>query len=147
MKRNSRLSLALHALGHMAGAPERMQTSAEIAAHAGTNAVVVRRVFGKLRNAGLLLSEKGHAGGWRLARLPEEITLADVYTGLEEQLIAPSRDSDAPDCSVEHTLHTKLAHIMSDMEDMLLKRLSTTTLADLRQPMREASLDAVSSAP
>ena len=60
MKRNSRLSLALHTLGHMAGDPESMQTSADIAEHAGTNPVVVRRVLGKLREAGLLTSEKGH---------------------------------------------------------------------------------------
>lgn len=62
MKRNSRLSLALHTLGHMAGAPEHTRTSADIADHAGTNPVVVRRVLGKLRDAGLLTSEKGHAG-------------------------------------------------------------------------------------
>ncbi|MEL6745325.1 MAG: Rrf2 family transcriptional regulator, partial [Pseudomonadota bacterium] len=73
MKRNSRLSLALHTLGHMAGQPDRVQTSAEIADHAGTNAVVVRRVLGRLREAGLLVSEKGHAGGWQLARAPSGI--------------------------------------------------------------------------
>ena len=83
MKRNSRLSLALHTLGHMAGDPARSRTSADIADHAGTNPVVVRRVLGKLREAGLLASEKGHAGGWRLARSPQEITLADVYLALD----------------------------------------------------------------
>jgi len=88
MKRNSRLSLALHTLGHMAGDPTQMQTSADIAEHAGTNPVVVRRVLGKLREAGLLESEKGHAGGWRLARLPSQITLADVYLALDESLVA-----------------------------------------------------------
>ena len=71
MKRNSRLSLALHTLSHMAGDPGRVRTSAEIADHAGTNPVVVRRVLGRLREAGLLTSEKGHAGGWRLARDPK----------------------------------------------------------------------------
>ena len=68
MKRNSRLSLALHTLSHMAGDPDRVRTSADIADHAGTNPVVVRRVLGKLREAGLLTSEKGHAGGWKLAK-------------------------------------------------------------------------------
>ncbi|MEL6680981.1 MAG: Rrf2 family transcriptional regulator, partial [Pseudomonadota bacterium] len=88
MKRKSRLSLALHTLGHMAGEPERVRTSADIAAHADTNPVVVRRVLGRLREAGLLISEKGHSGGWRLARSPHEITLADVYLALDESLIA-----------------------------------------------------------
>src|SRR6056297_822331 len=74
MKRNSRLSLALHTLGHMAGEPDRVRKSADIAAHAGTNPVIVRRVLGSLREAGLLVSEGGHSGGWRLARSPKEIT-------------------------------------------------------------------------
>ena len=45
----------------MAAEPDQVKTSADIAAHAGTNAVVVRRVLGRLREAGLLNSEKGHA--------------------------------------------------------------------------------------
>ena len=48
MKRNSCLSLALHALhalSHMAYDTDDAQTSAEIADHAGTNPVVVRRVW------------------------------------------------------------------------------------------------------
>ena len=58
MKRNSRLSLALHTLSHMAGDPNRVRTSADIAEHAGTNPVVVRRVLGRLREEGLLISVK-----------------------------------------------------------------------------------------
>ena len=48
MKRDGKLSLALHALGHMAAADGPL-TSEAMAAHNGTNAVVVRRVLGRLR--------------------------------------------------------------------------------------------------
>ena len=135
MKRNSRLSLALHTLGHMAGDPDRLQTSAEIAAHAGTNAVVVRRALGKLREAGLLVSEKGHAGGWRLARAPQNISLADIYIALEEQLVSQPDELDIHHCSVEHALHKRFSSIMADVERGLIERLSATTLADMRQTM------------
>ena len=133
MKRNSRLSLALHTLGHMAGEPKRMRTSADIAAHAKTNPVVVRRVLGKLRKAGLLTSEKGHAGGWCLARPPQHITLADVYLALGERLIATDSHEDAIDCSVEHALQTKVASVMDDVERNLIDRLSNTTIAEVCQ--------------
>ena len=136
MKRNSRLSLALHTLGHMAGEPDRIQTSAEIADHAGTNAVVVRRVLGKLREAGLLVSEKGHSGGWRLALAPKDISLADIYTALDEQLVARAEDAEVPQCSVEHALHKRVSDIMSDVERSLIKRLSETNLADMRKPIK-----------
>lgn len=132
MKRNSRLSLALHTLGHMAGDPNRIQTSADIAAHAGTNPVVVRRVLGKLRDAGLLAAEKGHAGGWRLARQPDQITLADVYLALDESLVAASRKEESPSCSVEHILQEKVASVLEEVERSLVERLSETSLSDVR---------------
>ena len=130
MKRNSRLSLALHTLGHMAADPERRRTSADIADHVGTNPVVVRRVLGKLRDAGLLASEKGHAGGWRLARSPHQITLADVYLALEESLIASGSDVEEPDCTVEHSLQRKVSSVMQDIERSLIERLARTTIAE-----------------
>ena len=132
MKRNSRLSLALHTLGHMAGDPERMQTSADIAEHAGTNPVVVRRVLGKLREAGLLTSEKGHAGGWRLARGPDAITLADVYLALDESLVAAGEQEVASACSVENILQQKVASVLEDVERSLVERLAATTIAEVR---------------
>ncbi|GLQ36155.1 transcriptional regulator [Amylibacter marinus] len=131
MKRNSRLSLALHTLGHMAVNPRKMRTSAEIAEHAGTNPVVVRRVLGKLRQAGLLISEKGHAGGWQLAREPQEITLADIYLALDESLIATGRTEEPSRCSVEHALHQKVASVMADIEKSLIERLASTTIAEV----------------
>lgn len=132
MKRNSRLSLALHTLSHMAGDPNGMRTSADIADHAGTNPVVVRRVLGKLRESGLLTSEKGHAGGWRLARKPQEITLADVYLALDERLVAPDRTTDVATCSVEHALHERVSGVLEEIEQSLVQRLGETSIAEMR---------------
>lgn len=132
MKRNSRLSLSLHTLCHMAGSPERVRTSSDIADHAGTNPVVVRRVLGKLREAGLLTSEKGHAGGWRLARQPQDITLADVYLALDERMVATDDGREAPDCSVEHALHERVSGVLDEIEETLVRRLSETTIAEVR---------------
>lgn len=131
MKRNSRLSLALHTLGHMAAEPDQPRTSAHIADHVGTNPVVVRRVLGRLREAGLLISEKGHAGGWKLAKPPTEISLADVYLALDERLIATDaeEEEEKPRCSVEHALHRQVSAVMEDIERNLIERLGKTTIA------------------
>ncbi len=133
MKRNSRLSLALHTLGHMALKPKQSQTSADIAAHAGTNPVVVRRVLGKLRKAGLLISEKGHSGGWKLALAPQNITLADVYLALDEQFIATNSVEGTHQCSIEHALHHQVSTVMQDIERTLVERLAATTLSDVHE--------------
>lgn len=132
MKRNSRLSLALHTLSHMAGEPERVRTSADIAAHAGTNPVVVRRVLGKLRDAGLLVSEKGHSGGWRLAQSPHSITLADIYLALDESLIASDTDDTAPQCSLEYALQRRVTGVLQEIEQSLIARLGETSIAEVR---------------
>ena len=132
MKRNSRLSLALHTLSHMAGNPERVRTSFDIAEHAGTNPVVVRRVLGKLREAGLLTSEKGHAGGWRLAHKPQDITLADVYLALDERMVATGEVNEAPVCSIEQALHTRVSSVLEEIEESLVKKLSETSISEVR---------------
>ena len=132
MKRNSRLALALHTLGHMAAEPERMRTSSEIASHAGTNPVVVRRVLGKLREAGLLVSEKGHAGGWQLARVPQKITLADVYLALDERLIATDDQGSESECFVEHALHHRVSQVIDRIERSLVEHLAATTIAEVQ---------------
>ena len=132
MKRNSRLSLALHTLSHMAGEPDRIQTSSEIADHAGTNPVVVRRVLGRLREAGLLTSEKGYAGGWRLARNPQSISLADVYLALDERLVASDEIKDTTACSVEHALHKRVSGVLEEIEQSLVQKLSETSISEVR---------------
>jgi len=132
MKQNSRLWLALHTLGHMAHEPDRMHTSAEIADHAGTNPVVVRRVLGRLRESGLLVSEKGHAGGWRLARAPKNITLADIYLALDENIVAPPPADYARSCAVESELHRHVTTVLLDAERSLVKQLGETTLAQFQ---------------
>lgn len=134
MKRNSRLSLALHSLGHMAGDPDRMRPSTEITAHVGTNPVVVRRVLGRLRAAGLLIAEKGHSGGWRLARPPETITFADVYEALGECL-APDTEEETSCCAVQHALESRMAAVLTDVERGLLAGLATITIAQAREPL------------
>lgn len=132
MKRNSRLSLALHTLSHMAGDPGRIRTSGDIADHAGTNPVVVRRVLGKLREAGLLTSEKGHWGGWKLARSPDSVSLADVYLALDERLVSGGDQHDeASHCSVETGLQKLVADVLDEIEESLIKRLSETSITDV----------------
>lgn len=116
----------------MAGSPEQMRTSADIAEHAGTDRVVVRRVLGGFREARLLTSEKGHAGGWRLACAPQEITLADVYLAFDERLVASAKSTDVPACLVEHALHERVSGVLEEIEQSLIQRLGETSISEVR---------------
>ena len=77
MKRDSRLSGVLHVLLHMAEAG-RPVTSESLAKAMQTNPVVIRRILAGLREAGFVRSEKGHGGGWTIARDLAAITMRDA---------------------------------------------------------------------
>jgi DNA-binding IscR family transcriptional regulator len=71
MKRSSRLSIALHALVHLHAQPDKSLTSAALATCLMTNPVVVRRVLGELREAGIVEASKAPmAAGVSPVRLP-----------------------------------------------------------------------------
>jgi len=140
MKRNSKLSLALHALGHMAADPGILYRSEDIARHNDTNAVVVRRVLGQLREAGIVVSARGHSGGWRLAQPARDITVAAVYRALGESVFGPSSKPEAPTgpCVIEKALHTVMNDALALAEKDLLERLDSITIARLGESMHEA---------
>ncbi len=78
MPRDLRMSRILHVLIHLDRHVPRA-TSDEISRMIFTNPVVVRRMMGGLRDRGIVSSEKGHGGGWQLAKPLADVTLRDVY--------------------------------------------------------------------
>ncbi len=131
MKRDSRLSGVLHVLLHMAEAPGPV-TSDAMARAMQTNPVVIRRIMAGLRDAGFVHSEKGHGGGWTIARDLAAITLRDVYAALgSPALFAMGNRTDAPGCLVEQAVNTALDGAYVDAEALLLERFGSVTLAAL----------------
>lgn len=132
MKRDSRLSITLHALLHMA--ERQIITSDELAACLSTNPVVVRRTMAGLREAGLVRSEKGHGGGWSLARDLATVSLADVHEALgEPAFFAIGNRTESPGCLVEQAVNTAMDGALRDAEALLLDRLRGISLADLSE--------------
>lgn len=136
MKTDTRLSSMLHLLLHMAEAGEAI-TSEGLAGYLGTNPVVVRRTLAGLRQSGIVRSEKGRGGGWRLARPLAEITLADVHGALgSPALLAFGNRNDNPQCLVEQAVNERLSDTMDDVQAMVMSRLAAVTLADVDADFR-----------
>lgn len=132
MKRNSRLSVALHVLAHLAEAPQRCVTSEELATCVQTNPVVIRRTLGSLREAAIVTSTKGHGGGWALARAPESISVRDIYLALDAtDLFNLQPALESPGCLIEATICHALDDFFRDAEALLVERLGRISLADL----------------
>jgi Rrf2 family protein len=138
MKTNSQLSVTLHLLLHLADSASPV-TSQALAGAMHTNPVVIRRMIGGLREAGLVHSSKGHNGGWSLARDLAEITLLDVYRALgSPRLLALGHRADNPDCLVEKAVNASLGDAFDAAEALLLARFGDVSLARLRGDVHAA---------
>lgn len=131
MSRDTRLSDVLHVLLHM-DQLEGPLTSEVLARSMGTNPAVFRRTMAGLREAGFVKSEKGHGGGWRLARPMREITLLAVYEALNRpNLFAIGNRSRHPDCLIEKSVNANLVDTMAAAEALFAKRFGEITLDQL----------------
>jgi Rrf2 family protein len=121
---------ALSALAALAGLPcGAFQGAGELAEQIGAPRNYLGKLLQSLAQAGLLESQKGKGGGFRLARSPETISLYDVIEPIEHVsrwngcFLGRPRCSDEAPCPV-HKRWGKL-------RDAYLRFLRETTVADL----------------
>jgi DNA-binding IscR family transcriptional regulator len=131
MRGDNRFSRMLHVLIHLDRHKTSM-TSEEIGHILNTNAVVVRRTMAGLRQRGHVHSEKGHGGGWRLAKSLSEISLLDVYDALERpELFCLVPATDHANCLVEIAVNEALETTKCEAEALLLSRFASIRVADI----------------
>lgn len=126
---------------HMAENGQPM-TSTDLAQCLHTNPVVVRRLMAGLRNAGFVVSGRGHGGGWVLAQPLANISLLDVHLAVGEPLpgvdLPPKEPAGAFPCLIEQAVQRALDASLRAAADLLMQRLAQVTLADLAADFRQA---------
>jgi Rrf2 family protein len=132
MAANTRMATAVQILCVMAY-KGRTGTNAEIIARSlRTNPVVVRRLLKCMERAGLVEIRPGKDGGAELARVPDTITLDEIYRAIEaETEIFALRPGDNPNCAVDRRMKDLLAPIFCAANDAVERTLGRTTLGDL----------------
>lgn len=73
-----------------------------IAERQNLSVAYLEQIFLKLRRAGLVDSERGRAGGYRLARLPAHTMVADIMRAVEEDTRMTRCHGDGGGCIGEH---------------------------------------------
>lgn len=131
----SQFALSLHVLGFLAWNEERggdPVTSRQMAESINTNPVVVRRLLGDLRRAGLVETQRGAGGGVSLNRAPEAITLRQVYESVTEAPLF-CRHPNPPDrsCFVGGQIEQVLCEVFTEAEEALKAKLADLTIADV----------------
>ncbi|MCC8195036.1 MAG: Rrf2 family transcriptional regulator [Deltaproteobacteria bacterium] len=134
MNTDTRLAVGAHILALLSFAPPGgVYTSALVARSVNTNPVVVRRLLGTLKGAGLVTVHRGR-GGAALSRPAETITLLDVFNAIfppaKRCPFELHRDPSSR-CFVGKCIHDALEMPLAKVRNALQESLSTTTIADI----------------
>ena len=138
MKISAQEEYGLRCLLRLARTPETALTLHDIADAEGLSVPHVAKLMGVLRQAGLLDSVRGRAGGYRLAKAPEEIRLGALLLILGEPLFDEAdychkHAGIAPDgICVNHDGCT-LRSLWQTLETWMRGTLDRITIADLIQ--------------
>jgi Rrf2 family protein len=140
---SSKLTVGVHILAVLALSPDRPQTSESIAGSVNTNPVVIRRLLGLLREAGIVESQGGHGGGWRLVGPAERTTLLDVLRAVEPngETIALHRGEPNPLCTVGRNIQAVLSRLYAEVERRMDEQLAKTTIAGVLGSVHKQELE------
>jgi len=121
-------SLALHTMVYLAGKPEEIVSVNEIASILSISEAHLSKVLQRLSKAGLVESNRGPKGGFKLVRNPEEITLIEVYEVVEGPLQHPDCLYGTRICNNDQCIFHGL---LGTMGKMFRDYLSNTKLSDV----------------
>lgn len=127
MKFSTKTTYGLRSLIYLSKSKGRISLK-EIADHEDISQAYLERIFSKLKKAGLITSEKGSKGGYKLARKIYDISFLDALEALEGPLnlfhclfadkkVKCSRHCD---CAVNKYLLTAQEKIKKSLKDIKL---------------------------
>ncbi|MCH8961511.1 MAG: Rrf2 family transcriptional regulator [Bacteroidetes bacterium] len=135
MTASSRFPAATHILTALHWNEGQLLSSEQLAVTVNTNPVVIRRVLGTLRKAGLVTTLSGAHGGSKLARSPQQITLLEVYRAVEDTSLFRLHCPNTT-CALGGVIETTLAPIYGEAEQAMEQVLAGVTLAQVSHDAR-----------
>ena len=103
-----------------------------LAERARLEAPTVSKLLKQLAQAGLVVSTRGINGGYRLARAPEAITVADIVTAMEGPIGMTECSAHTGVCDLEP--HCGARVNWQRINQAIAEALSSVTLADMVNP-------------
>jgi Rrf2 family protein len=99
----------------------------------------LEQILNDLKSAGIVKSRRGVAGGYRLARRPEEITLASVVRHIEGAIAPVSCVSERfyEKCSCPDELRCAIRSVMKEAREAVVKIMERVTVAELCERWRK----------
>ena len=139
MQYSSRFTIAVHillAVNEFEG--QFRTTSTFLGDSVNVNPVIIRKILGQLKNAGLVTVEAG-VGGASLAKDPKKITLFDIFCAVEDKKedLFHFHENPDPECPIGANIHAVMDGRLRKFKRNLQKDLDGVTLQDLVKDLRK----------
>ncbi len=133
------MSIALHTCAWLADECENFQPARIVAEHFGFSTHHFAKVVQQLARAGILETERGPAGGCRLAHPPSSLTLLDIY-------VAAGGSPNYNGCLLHHDICKGdgciLGQLISDENQRILEMLKSITLDTVVKSLKQSKVGA-----
>jgi Rrf2 family protein len=106
----------------------------------------LEQILNDLKSAGVVESKRGVAGGYRLSRAPEQITLAEIIRHVEGALAPVSCVSERfyEKCSCPDEARCAIRSVMKEVREAVVKIAERVTVADLCERARKLQHEPIS---
>ena len=142
MQITSRFTIAVHLLVAIDYFKDMDRVNSEFLAEStGVNPVIVRTVISRLREAGILNTQRGSSGA-DLTRPLSEITFYDIYRAVdsvdEQEGLFHFHEQPHPDCPVGGTIHIALDGKLDAVQQSMEEKMKTITVQDVEDDVLRA---------
>ena len=142
MQITSRFTIAIHILVAIDYFKDMDRVNSEFLAEStGVNPVIVRTVISRLREAGILNTQRGSSGA-DLTRPLSEITFYDIYRAVdsvdEQEGLFHFHEQPHPDCPVGGNIHIALDGKLDAVQQSMEEKMKTITVQDVEDDVLRA---------
>ena len=134
MQISSRFTIAIHIFSCINTFEDEYKiTSDFLASSIQVNPVIIRKLLGQLKEAGMIEVRRG-SGGASLAKKAEEITLLDVFNAVESLdggKLFHFHENPNPNCPVGKSIHPVLDGRLEQIQRAMEREMQSITLEDI----------------
>ena len=139
LKLSKKSDYGLIAVKHLAThGMERSQSASDIAEVYGISSTLLAKVLQKLAKNGLVIAQHGSAGGYRLAKLPSEITALDVISAIDGPLLITSCSTHRGECFQSSTCTVR--EPLKRVNESIMQVLATVTISQMSEEPEQPTL-------
>lgn len=140
MQISSRFTLAVHIFACIDVFKDDYKVTSDfLAGSTNVNPVIIRKILGQLKAAGLVEVARG-SGGASIPRPLNEISFLDIYNAvecIENGELFHFHENPNTDCPVGRNIHAVLDDKLMRVQKAMEAELSSITLEDIRQDAKK----------